>query len=162
MILSGDRESEVVYLASEVGITEALFGKSPEEKVAIVKKEAKLAPTMFLGDGINDAPAMQAATVGIAFGQNSDITAEAAHAVVLDPSLRKVDELIHIGRRMKRIALQSAVGGMALSMIGMLLAATGYLPPITGAVAQEIIDIAAVMNALRVALPGKDLQSDDL
>ncbi len=89
MILSGDRESEVVYLASEVGITEALFGKSPEEKVAIVKKEAKLAPTMFLGDGINDAPAMQAATVGIAFGQNSDITAEAAHAVVLDPSLRK-------------------------------------------------------------------------
>jgi len=73
-----------------------------------------------------------------------------------------VDELIHIGRRMKRIALQSAVGGMALSMIGMLLAATGYLPPITGAVAQEIIDIAAVMNALRVALPGKDLQSDDL
>lgn len=162
MILSGDRESEVVYLASEVGITEALFGKSPEEKVAIVKKEAKLAPTMFLGDGINDAPAMQAATVGIAFGQNSDITAEAAHAVVLDPSLRKVDELIHIGRRMKRIALQSAVGGMALSMIGMLLAATGYLPPITGAVAQEIIDTAAVMNALRVALPGKDLQSDDL
>ena len=73
-----------------------------------------------------------------------------------------MDELIHIGRRMKRIALQSAVGGMALSMIGMLLAATGYLPPITGAVAQEIIDIAAVMNALRVALPGKDLQSDDL
>ncbi len=70
--------------------------------------------------------------------------------------------MIHIGRRMKRIALQSAVGGMALSMIGMLLAATGYLPPITGAVAQEIIDIAAVMNALRVALPGKDLQSDDL
>ncbi len=70
--------------------------------------------------------------------------------------------MIHIGRRMKRIALQSAVGGMALSMIGMLLAATGYLPPITGAVAQEIIDTAAVMNALRVALPGKDLQSDDL
>jgi heavy metal translocating P-type ATPase len=161
MLLSGDRESEVLYLAGEVGITEALFGKSPEEKVAIVKREAKLAPTMFLGDGINDAPAMQAATVGIAFGQNSDITAEAAHAVVLEPSLQKVDELIHIGRRMKRIALQSALGGMGLSMIGMVAAAAGYLPPVTGAVAQEIIDIVAVMNALRVALPGRDLQRDD-
>ena len=160
MILSGDRETEVLYLAEEIGITEALFGKSPEEKVAIVKKEAKLAPTMFLGDGINDAPAMQAATVGIAFGQNSDITSEAADAVVLDPSFRKVDELIHIGRRMKRIALQSALGGIALSMIGMLAAATGHLPPVAGAVAQEVIDIAAVMNALRVALPAREPHDD--
>jgi P-type E1-E2 ATPase len=162
MVRSGDRESEVVELAGEVGIAEALFGKSPEEKVAIVQREAKRAPTMFLGDGINDAPAMQAATVGIAFGQNSDITAEAADAVVLDPSFGKVDELIHIGRRMKRIALQSALGGIGLSMVGMLAAAAGYLPPVAGAVAQEVVDIAAVMNALRVALPGKDLQRDDL
>jgi cation transport ATPase len=81
--------------------------------------------------------------------------------VVLEPSLQKVDELIHIGRRMKRIALQSALGGMGLSMIGMVAAAAGYLPPVTGAVAQEIIDIVAVMNALRVALPGRDLQRDD-
>jgi heavy metal translocating P-type ATPase len=162
MLLSGDREQEVRYLAAEVGIAEALFGKSPEEKVAIVKREASLAPTMFVGDGINDAPAMQAATVGIAFGQNSDITAEAADAVVLEPSFRKVDELIHIGRRMKRIALESALGGIALSMIGMLAAAMGYLPPIAGAVAQEIVDVAAVMNALRVALPGRDLQRDDI
>jgi heavy metal translocating P-type ATPase len=162
MVLSGDRESEVLELAGEVGIAEALFGKSPEEKVAIVQREAKRAPTMFLGDGINDAPAMQAATVGIAFGQNSDITAEAADAVVLDPSFGKVDELIHIGRRMKRIALQSALGGIGLSMVGMLAAAAGYLPPVAGAVAQEIVDIAAVMNALRVALPSKDLQRDDL
>ncbi len=162
MVLSGDRESEVLELAGEVGIAEALFGKSPEEKVAIVQREANRAPTMFLGDGINDAPAMQAATVGIAFGQNSDITAEAADAVVLDPSFGKVDELIHIGRRMKRIALQSALGGIGLSMVGMLAAAAGYLPPVAGAVAQEIVDIAAVMNALRVALPSKDLQRDDL
>jgi len=160
MLLSGDREAEVRYLAHEVGISEVLFGKSPEEKVSIVRQEASRAPTLFVGDGINDAPAMQAATVGVAFGQNSDITAEAADAVVMESSLGKVDELIHIGRRMRRIALQSAVGGMALSMIGMFVAAAGYLPPVAGAVAQEVIDVAAVLNALRVALPSSDLQPD--
>jgi heavy metal translocating P-type ATPase len=160
MLLSGDREAEVRYLASEVGISEAMFGKSPEEKVAIVTEETSRAPTLFVGDGINDAPAMQAATVGIAFGQNSDITAEAADAVVMESSLRKVDELIHVGRRMRRIALESAVGGMALSMVGMLIAAAGYLPPVAGAVTQEVIDVAAVLNALRVALPSSDLRPD--
>ncbi|MEP6715236.1 MAG: heavy metal translocating P-type ATPase [Terriglobia bacterium] len=157
ILLSGDREAEVRYLAGEVGITEILASQSPEEKVAVVKAAAKLAKTMFVGDGINDAPAMQAATVGVAFGQNSDITAEAADAVVLEPSLTKVDELIHIGRRMRRIAMQSAVGGMAISVIGMLLAVAGYLPPVAGAVAQEVIDVAAVLNALRVVLPTKEL-----
>ena len=160
MLLSGDREAEVRSLASEVGISEVLSGKSPEEKVSIVKQEASRAPTLFVGDGINDAPAMQEANVGIAFGQNSDITAEAADAVVMESSLQKVDELIHIGRRMRRIALQSAVGGMALSTIGMLVAAAGHLPPVAGAVAQEIIDVAAVLNALRVALPSRELRPD--
>jgi len=97
----------------------------------------------------------------VAFGQNSDITAEAADAVVLEPSLSKVDELIHIGRRMRRIAMQSAVGGMAISMIGMLIAAAGYLPPIPGAVAQEVIDVAPVLNALRVAFPSDELSGDN-
>ena len=158
MLVSGDREEEVRYLAGEVGISEVLFGKSPEEKVEIVREQAKKWPTLFLGDGINDAPAMRAATVGVAFGQNSDITAEAADAVVLEPSLGKVDELIHIGRRMRAIGLQSAVGGMALSMIGMVMAAAGFLPPVAGAITQEIIDVAAVLNALRVTLPTKDLR----
>jgi cation transport ATPase len=72
--------------------------------------------------------------------------------------LGKVDELMHIGRRMRRIGLQSAVGGMALSMIGMVLAAAGLLPPVPGAVTQEIIDVAAVLNALRTILPAKDLR----
>ncbi len=153
LILSGDRESEVRYLADRVGIGNVYAGQSPEQKVAIVKKEVSAARTLYVGDGINDAPALTAATVGIALGQNSDITSEAAGAVVLDSSLRKVDEFLHISRRMRRIALQSAVGGMALSVIGMLLASVGYLPPVAGAVAQEVIDVLAVLNALRAAFP---------
>ncbi|MFN9896360.1 MAG: heavy metal translocating P-type ATPase, partial [Acidobacteriota bacterium] len=131
------------------------------EKVAIVRQETALAPTLFVGDGINDAPAMQAATVGIAFGQNSDVTAEAAGAVILEASLHKVDELLHIGQRLRRIALQCAIGGMALSLVGMVAAATGYLPPVAGAVAQEFIDLAAVLNALRMALPTGELSDID-
>ncbi len=116
MIVSGDRMSEVRYLATQVGITEIHAEKSPEEKLAIVRQESKAAPTLYVGDGINDAPAMMAATVGIAIGQNTDVTAEAAGVVIMDNSLEKVDEFMHISRRMRRIALQSAVGGMALSV----------------------------------------------
>lgn len=162
MLVSGDREEEVRYLGSEVGIRDVLFGKSPEEKVEIVREETRRGPTLFLGDGINDAPAMQAATVGVAFGRNSDITAEAADAVVLETSLGKVDELIHIGRRMRVIGLQSAIGGMSLSVAGMLLAAAGALPPVAGAIAQEVIDAVAVLNALRAALPARKLRDDGI
>lgn len=151
LIVSGDRDAEVRRLAGQVGIREVHSAKSPEEKVEIVRAAAGSSPTLFLGDGINDAPAMQAATVGVAFGVKSDITSEAADAVVLETSLSRVDALMHIGRRMRRIALQSAVGGMALSILGMIAAAFGYLPPIGGAIAQEIIDLAAVTNAVRVA-----------
>jgi heavy metal translocating P-type ATPase len=153
ILVSGDREAEVRSLADKIGIQAAYGAKSPEEKVELVRAETGLAKTVFLGDGINDAPAMQAATVGIAFGHENDITGEAADVVVLERSLEKVDELIHIGRRMRKIALQSAIGGMALSAAGMVLAALGLLPPITGAVAQELIDLAAVLNAVRVTLP---------
>ena len=153
LLVSGDRPNEVQELAAHVGIKEVFAAKSPEEKVAIVRGESVASKTLFLGDGINDAPAMQAATVGIAFGAKSDITSEAADAVVLETSLSRVDELLHIGRRMRNIALQSALGGMALSIIGMVAAALGYLPPIGGAIAQEIIDLAAVLNAIRAAIP---------
>lgn len=152
LLVSGDRDLEVRYLADLVGITNVHANVSPEEKVAIVQDETKLDNTLFVGDGINDAPAMQAATVGVAFGISSEITAEAADAVILNPTLAKVDELIHIGRRMRSIALQSAVGGIGLSVIGMIAAAFGLLLPIQGAVAQEIIDLLAVLNAVRVAL----------
>lgn len=155
MIVSGDRESEVRYLAEQVGITEIYAQKSPEEKLAIVRQETAAAKTLYVGDGINDAPAMMAATVGMAIGQNSDVTAEAAGVVVMDNSLTKVDEFMHISRRMRIIALQSAVGGMALSVIGMAFAATGHLSAVSGAMTQEIIDVLAVLNALRAAFPPK-------
>ncbi len=161
MLLSGDRESEVRYLAEQVGIGHIDAEKTPQQKLEIVREQTSRANTLFVGDGINDAPALMAATVGIAFGQNSDVTTEAAGAVILDSSLAKVDELLHISRRMRRIALQSAVGGMAVSIIGMLVAAAGYLPPVAGAIAQEIIDVFAVVNALRVALPPKSLTDYD-
>ena len=151
LLVSGDRESEVRYLAEKVGITEVYASQSPEQKLALVREETKKAATVFMGDGINDAPALTAATVGIAFGQGSDVTAEAAGAVILESSLERVDELMHIGRRMRSIALQTAIGGMALSLVGMLLAAAGYLPPVAGAVAQEVIDVLAVLNALRAS-----------
>lgn len=149
MIISGDREEEVKYLAKYVGIADVYAGKNPEEKVQIVVKETQQAKTAYLGDGINDAPALLAATVGIAFGRNSDITAEAAGAVIMDSSLETVDEFLHISKRMRTIALQSALGGMALSIFGMVIAAFGFLPPVAGAISQEIIDVIAILNSLR-------------
>jgi len=158
VILSGDRDIEVRHLAEIVGIYDVRAGLTPEQKLQIVRDRTAKTPTLFLGDGINDAPAMLAATVGIAFGQNSEVTAEAAGAVIMEPTLGRVDELLHIGKRMRRVALQSALGGMILSAFGMLLAALGFLPPIAGAIGQEVIDLVAVLNALRASLPGKELQ----
>ena len=158
ILVSGDRIPEVRSLAEKIGIETAYGSQTPEQKVALVRSETRRAKTAFVGDGINDAPAMQAATVGIAFGHENDITSEAADAVVLERSLGKVDELMHIGRRMRKIALQSAVGGMALSAAGMAFAAVGWLPPISGAVLQEFIDLAAVLNAVRAAVMFRDLR----
>lgn len=150
MLVSGDRESEVTYLAELLGIQETLASQSPEQKVAVVRAETALAPTLFMGDGINDAPALASATVGIAFGQHSSVTAEASGAVILENSLVKVDELLHISTAMRRIVLQSVIGGMALSFIAMGFAAGGMITPVTGALLQEGIDILAIANALRL------------
>ncbi len=156
LLVSGDRASEVNYLAARVGISEVHADQSPEQKLALVRAETARANTVYLGDGINDAPALTAATVGIAFGEASDVTAEAAGAVIMDSSLQRVDELLHIGRRLRVIALQSAGGGMALSLLGMGFAAVGWLPPVAGAIAQEVIDVLAVLNALRTSFtPGQ-------
>jgi heavy metal translocating P-type ATPase len=157
VLLSGDRPSEVRYFAEQVGITKVFGGKSPEEKLALVRRLTQKENTLYIGDGINDAPAMMNATVGIALGVNSDVTSEAAGAVVLQSSLGSVDELIHIGTRMRRIALTSAIGGMVLSGGGMAAGFFGLLSPIQGALLQEVIDMAAILNSLRMILPSRPL-----
>jgi heavy metal translocating P-type ATPase len=155
VLLSGDRPSEVALFAAKMGITHEHGGKSPEEKVAIVKELTAKNRTLYIGDGINDAPAMLNATSGVALGVNSDITSEAAGAVILQSRLESVDELIHIGARLRRIALTSAVGGMGLSAIGMAASALGYLAPMQGAILQEVIDLLAILNSLRMTLPAR-------
>jgi heavy metal translocating P-type ATPase len=159
ILLSGDRASEVEYLAKTLGIKNALASQSPEQKVAVVRAETAKSPTLFMGDGINDAPALASATVGIAFGQYSNATAEAAGAVILDSTLVKVDELLHISIAMRRILLQSVIGGMALSIIAMGFAAWGFIPPVKGALLQEGIDVLAILNSLRLTFKRK-IESD--
>jgi heavy metal translocating P-type ATPase len=150
MLVSGDRESEVLYLAGKLGIKDTLSSQTPEQKLMIVEEENKKAPTLFMGDGINDAPAMRAATVAIAFGHESNVTSEAAGAVIMENSLVKVDELIHLSINMRKIVMQSAVGGMLLSVLGMGFAAAGFISPVSGALLQELIDVIAITNALRL------------
>ena len=164
MLLSGDRASEVSHLSKLLGIDESFASQSPEQKVEIVRRETALAPTLFMGDGINDAPALAVATVGIAFGKHSSVTAEAAGAVIPESSLQAVDELFHISMTMRRILLQSVIGGMVLSIFAMGFAAFGYISPVAGAVLQEGIDVIAIVNALRLALAGNiraDLVGDE-
>jgi heavy metal translocating P-type ATPase len=153
LLVSGDREAEVRRLAEAVSIDRVYAEQSPEQKVEIVGRETESARTVFIGDGINDAPALLTATVGIAFGRHSDVTSEAARVVIIDSSLSKVDTLMHISYRLRRVALQSAVGGMLISTVAMGFAAGGMLAPVAGAVVQELIDLAAVLNALRTAAP---------
>ncbi|HET9099720.1 MAG TPA: heavy metal translocating P-type ATPase [Acidobacteriaceae bacterium] len=157
ILLSGDRPDEVALFAARMGITEAYGSKSPEEKVDLVRETTLKGRTLYIGDGINDAPAMMAATAGIALGVNSDITSEAAGAVILKSSFVGVDQLMHISRRMRGIALVSAVGGMGLSLIGMGAASFGLITPIQGAIAQEIIDLLSILNSLRMILPAGSL-----
>jgi heavy metal translocating P-type ATPase len=153
MIVSGDREAEVQSVGAQLGITLLFGGQSPADKVRIVTEETARAPTLFVGDGINDAPALAVATVGVAFGTSNDVSAGAAHAVILEPTLLKLDELMHLATRFRHIALQSAIGGMALSVLGMAFAAAGLLGPVAAALLQEGIDLASILNALRTTLP---------
>jgi len=157
LLVSGDRESEVKYLADLVGVDEIFSGQSPQQKVEIVKKLSLNNKTLFVGDGINDAPALAVAHAGVSMGHTNDVTIQAAGAVILESSLRRLDELFHISARMRYIALQSAIGGMALSMLGMWLGFFGLITPVIGAIGQEVIDVFAILNALRSVVKPKTL-----
>jgi heavy metal translocating P-type ATPase len=159
ILLSGDRRSEVEYLANLLGIKEFYASQSPEEKLKIVEEESKKAATIFMGDGINDAPALMIADVGIAFGKNNSVTSLSSGAVILENNLSKVDKLIHISEETRKIAMQSAIGGMLLSVVGMFFAAFGLINPASAAFLQEVIDIIAILNALRLTF-SKSIQSD--
>jgi len=150
VLASGDRADVVTAIARKLGIGEAHGELDPEQKVEIVRREAAKAPTMMVGDGVNDAPALAAATVGIAMGaRGAAASSESADVVLLVDRLDNLIKAIHAAHRTKKIALQSVLAGLGLSIVAMLVAAAGYLPPVAGAFTQELIDIAVILNALR-------------
>jgi P-type E1-E2 ATPase len=155
MLLTGDREATAQAVAAEAGITEVYANLLPADKVAIV---ASLVDdghrVVMVGDGTNDAPALSRATVGVALAAHGGgISAEAADVVVLADDLHRVTEAIKISRRTLRIARQSINVGLGLSLVAMGFAALGAIPPIAGALLQEAIDVAVILNALRASMP---------
>ena len=151
VMLSGDRLAAAEAVASLLGLDAAYADLSPAGKIDLVREERARAPVVMVGDGINDAPALAAADVGIAMGaRGAAAAAEAADIVLLVDRLDRIAEAIDIAKRARGIALQSILAGMALSGVAMVVAAAGYLPPVAGALLQEAIDVAVVLNALRV------------
>ncbi|WP_226648268.1 heavy metal translocating P-type ATPase [Microbulbifer variabilis] len=154
VMLSGDRQDVAETVAISLGFDSVLAERSPADKVAAVEAECRNAITAMVGDGINDAPALAAADVGIAMGaRGAGASAEAADVVLLVDRLDRLPEGIHIARRGRHIALQSVLVGMGLSGIAMIFAAFGYLSPVAGALLQEGIDVAVIINALRALRP---------
>lgn len=150
VLVTGDRAGVAQPIAAELGLDVCIAEASPAEKVDAVVEQSPHGPTMMVGDGINDAAALARADVGVAFGARGAAAAmEAADVVVLVDQLDRVAEAMMIARRTRTIAIQSALVGMTLSGIGMVIAALGYLQPVGGAVAQEVIDVAVVLNGLR-------------
>ena len=150
VLLSGDHADVARSVAEALGVDAVMSEQSPEQKVAAVRSEHASAVTVMVGDGVNDAPALAAADVGVAMGaRGATASSEAADAVILVDSIDRVGEAISIARRATAIAVQSVVAGMALSAAGMVLASAGALPPVGGAFFQEAIDVAVILNALR-------------
>jgi heavy metal translocating P-type ATPase len=151
-ILTGDNESAAKAIAKQAGISNFEANLLPEQKVAALKKlNARLGSTLMVGDGINDAPALVTATVGIAMGaQGTAISAEAADIVILVDNADKIADAVQIGQHMSFIAKQGIFVGIGLSVVLMVLAAFGHITPSIGAILQEIIDAAVILNALRV------------
>ncbi len=156
VLLSGDRKEVAHAVGDAVGVDAVLFEHTPEQKVMAISQERRNAVTLMVGDGVNDAPALAAADVGIAMGgRGATASSEAADAVIVVDRLDRVAEAVLIARRARDIALQSVIAGMALSGVGMVLATLGFLSPVGGAFFQEAIDVAVILNALRALSGGR-------
>ena len=151
-IVTGDDPATAAEVARRVGVEGVYAGQTPESKLALVEAERRRAggTVVMVGDGVNDAPALAAADVGIAMGAaGATASSEAADAVIIDDRVERVAEAVELGRRSLGIARQSVIAGMALSGAAMIAAAAGFLPPLAGALLQEVIDVAVIANALR-------------
>jgi heavy metal translocating P-type ATPase len=152
-MVTGDRRDVALAVARQAGLDRVYPEQSPEDKLAVVRsarEQPDRRPVVMVGDGVNDAPALALADVGIALAGNSrTVSSEAADAVITVERIDAVVEAVRIGKRTMTIARQSVVAGMSLSIVAMVIAAFGYLPPVAGALLQEGIDVAVILNALR-------------
>jgi heavy metal translocating P-type ATPase len=150
---SGDRRSVAERIGRQLGVDRVYAEQSPEAKLEVVRRlraDPELSPVIMVGDGINDAPALALADLGIAMGAaGATVSSETADAVITVDRIDRVADAVHTGRRSLFIARQSVLAGMGLSMAAMVVAAFGYLPPVAGALFQEAIDLAVILNALR-------------
>ncbi len=156
VMITGDRPEVATSLGAILGADEVWAEQSPADKLAVVQREAQRSSTAMVGDGVNDAPALALATVGVAMGaRGSTAASEAADVVLAVDRLDRLNEAMMLARRTRRIATQSVVAGMALSGGAMVAATIGWLPAVVGAILQEGIDAAVIVNALRARHPGR-------
>ena len=156
LMLTGDRAETAEAIGAALDLDSVLSERDPGDKVAAVAVEQGLQPTLMVGDGVNDAPALAAASVGVAMGaRGAGASSEAADVVILVDAVDRVADAVTIARRTYAIAFQSMAGGMALSGVAMAAAAFGWLTPIAGALTQEAIDVAVILNALRALGSGR-------
>jgi heavy metal translocating P-type ATPase len=152
-MVTGDSAQVAHAIAEQAGLDRVYAERTPEQKLAVVRAiraRPELRPVVMVGDGVNDAPALALADVGIAMaGERQTVSSEAADAVITVDRVDRVVTAVQIGRRTMAIARQSVVAGMAMSIVAMGVAAAGYLPPVAGALLQEAIDVAVILNALR-------------
>jgi heavy metal translocating P-type ATPase len=152
-MVSGDRRSVADRVGRELGVDRVYAEQSPEQKLEVVRRlrdDRGLRPVMMVGDGVNDAPALALADLGIAMGAaGATVSSETADAVITVDRVDRVADALHVGRRALHIARESVLGGMGLSFAAMEVAAAGYLAPVAGALFQEVIDLAVILNALR-------------
>jgi heavy metal translocating P-type ATPase len=154
VMVTGDRAAAAHAIGAALDLDAVLADRVPSDKVDAVRAEQRLHSTIMVGDGINDAPALASADVGIALGASgASASSEAADVVILTDRLDRVGEAIMIAQRARRIAVQSIVAGMGLSGLAMLAATFGWLMPVPAALAQEVIDVAVILNALRALTP---------